>query len=138
MRKQLTFEDSAQDVFVKMGEGNPGGLRVLIDIVKSGKSGNMDFADFEPVYVLADMNMRGEQVWVGYKYHCGEDLARFMECIARRDQAMIDKVNEMCVRADTTEFATPGGANSPAINAVLLAVSQCGDVGGLVHLDENM
>lgn len=44
---------------------------------------------------LDDMNIRGSQIWIGYKYHCGQDLDRFMGCVTSRNEDMIAKINEM-------------------------------------------
>jgi len=45
---------------------------------------------------LDDMNMRGSQIWVGYKGHCGEDIEKFVQCINDRDSNMVEVVNKEC------------------------------------------
>ena len=34
---------------------------------------------------LDDMNMRGSQIWVAYKDHCGQDIEKFIACIKERE-----------------------------------------------------
>lgn len=91
MRKKIDGTDSTMDVVVKMAEGNPGGLSVLTQMIPFS---------FLEILSLDDMNIRGSQIWVGYKDHCGEDLAKFIECIIQRDQDMVDTINRECHRPD--------------------------------------
>jgi hypothetical protein len=71
-----------------MCEGNPGALTVIIELMKK-EDGVLLLCH------LDDMNIRGSQIWIGFKYYCGQDLTRFIECIKTRDPGMIDKINEM-------------------------------------------
>jgi len=87
-RKEVTLEMSVMDVMTVMCEGNPGALTVIIEMMK-----NPDGLIY--LLHLDDMNIRGSQIWIGFKYYCGQDLKRFIECIVARDQGMIDKINEM-------------------------------------------
>jgi hypothetical protein len=57
---------------------------------------------------LNDMNMRGSQIWVGYKDYCGEELSRFLECVRAHDPAMVAKVNEQCERSGEIAIAGDG------------------------------
>ena len=58
MRKRIELTDSMNDMLFKMSEGNPGGLNVLMGLM-----------DRDPLVFLAldDMNIRGTQIWIGYK-----------------------------------------------------------------------
>lgn len=85
-REKVTLKDTVQEVIVKMAEGNPGAVRVLCELAKA-EFGIMD------VLSLDDMNIRGCQIWVGYKDHCGEDLSKFRQAIKKRDQEMVTTIN---------------------------------------------
>lgn len=87
-RKEITLEMSIMDLMTLMCEGNPGALTVIIEIMKREDG-------FLYLCHLDDMNVRGSQIWIGFKYHCGQDVNRFIECIKHRDEDMIAKINEM-------------------------------------------
>lgn len=89
-RKEIGLQGSLKDLVVFMAEGNPGALTVLIELLNKRP-------DDAFIYMLNldDMNIRGSQLWIAFKYHCGSDLDKLVECTKSRDQAMIDKVNEM-------------------------------------------
>jgi hypothetical protein len=59
------------DTLILMAEGNPGALNVLIELEKSD---NLVWAMH-----LDDMNIRGTQIWLGYKDYCKQDLNKFVE-----------------------------------------------------------
>lgn len=85
-RQKVRGTDSMQDLAIKMGEWNPGGLNVVMQLLKM-EDGWMRLLD------LDDMNIRGSQIWVGYKDHCGEDINKFIEAIKNRDREMVSTVN---------------------------------------------
>lgn len=105
MRKPLEKSMKVVDLLVTMAEGNPGAATVLAQM--------MNFDPQNPtacllnVLSLDDMNMRGSQIWVAYKYYCDHNLDRFIACVNTRDQGMVDKVNAMT-------HAT-GAADEPAV-----------------------
>ncbi len=88
-RKDFTIAMSPMDIMTAMSEGNIGALNVIINLVKNHKDGLLYLLD------LDEMNIRGSQLWIAFKYYCGQSLEKFVECIVNRDPAMIDKVNEM-------------------------------------------
>lgn len=90
-REKLNTNDSMLVLIEKLSEGNPGGLTVLTQILKKDPlDGIMRFLD------LDDMNMRGPQIWVGYKDHCGQDIDKFITAVKNRDPDMIQTVNKQC------------------------------------------
>ena len=105
MRKTLNIMGSMQDALIQMGEGNPGGLIVLLQIAKHVQDGFTAC-----ILRLDDMNIRGSQIWVGYKDHCNEDLGLFIVSILRRDEEMITTINQVCEREGET--AVLAGASS--------------------------
>lgn len=88
-RKEFTLNSTIMEIMTTMGEGNPGALNVIIELIKNFKDGLLYLLD------LDDMNIRGTQIWIGYKYYCGQDIKKFVEFTVSRDQGMIDKINEM-------------------------------------------
>jgi tryptophanyl-tRNA synthetase len=86
-REKIELTDTTMDMAIKMGEGNPGGITVLVNLLKT-KDGVLD------ILHLDDMNIRGSQIWVGYKYFCGEDLNAFVKAIRERNRDMIDAINQ--------------------------------------------
>lgn len=88
-RERLNLNGTIVDTVVQMSEGNPGAATVLARILKS-----QDTIDgLTLILNLDDMNMRGPQIWLGYKDHCDKNLSAFIECIRSRDPMMIATVN---------------------------------------------
>jgi hypothetical protein len=105
-RKEISLNNSIMDIMVLMAEGNPGGLSVIASLVKDNPDGI--------VYLLHldDMNIRGTQIWIGFKDYCGQSMTKFVECIVSRDQGMIDKINEVNQAQGEAWMATKGQASS--------------------------
>lgn len=103
-RKVGAPSDTLQDLILAVGEDNPGAITVLANLAKSDP-----VAGFTYILGLDDMNMRGGQVWIAFKDHCGSDLAKLVECIKARDQAMVDTVNRLT--GPSRERAVTGGAS---------------------------
>ena len=102
-REAVNFSDSTQTVLVKMSEGNPGAVSVLMDLLKRD-----DPAALMTLLTLDDMNMRGPQIWVGYKDHCESDIEKFAACINDRDPEMVATVN---ANSGINEAAVTSGAS---------------------------
>lgn len=106
-RKSFTVASTLDDIIVQMSEGNPGAMNVLLDMI-----------DHDPnnailsILSLDDMNIRGSQIWIGYKDHCGQDMDNFIKAVQERDTAMIDKINEQGALGNHKEKAIPSGASS--------------------------
>ena len=66
---RVSLMDTMQEVLYKMSEGNPGGLTVMINLLKSDAvEGFMYLLD------LDDMGIYGSKIWLAYKDVCREDL----------------------------------------------------------------
>ena len=75
MRNKIGFSDTGMDMFVKLAEGNPGALRVCMEIVSKGPQIDPDSA--HPMLTLMhfdDLGIYGPRIWMLYKDVCGEDL----------------------------------------------------------------
>lgn len=60
---------------------------------------------------LDDMNIRGSQIWLGYKDHCGQDLEVFKKAIDDRDPKMIELINHHGMLGNHPHRAVHGGAS---------------------------
>jgi hypothetical protein len=114
------LNDSMLDVLatrknISMSEGNPGAMSVIAQILESQPT-----IGFMTVLGLDDMNIRGSQIWIGYKDYCEQDLARFVTCIQNRDLAMINIINAEGLRGNHEHKAVQGGASSPKQGRELL------------------
>lgn len=85
-RKRIS--GNPQDMIFEMSEGNPGALRVLMEMLQGDQMGG-----FMSILGLDDMNIRGSQIWVAYKDHCKSEIATLREAINGRDPALVATVN---------------------------------------------
>lgn len=108
MREQISLLDSLMDVMVKMSEGVPGAISVLLSIMKEQPE-----TGFINILSLDDMNIRGTQIWIGFKDHCGEDIIRFLDCIKHRSPEMVATINNEGLRGNHKEKAVTSGASRP-------------------------
>lgn len=106
-RDPISLTDSPRDMMIKMSEGNPGAITALCELVKNDESG---MNGMMLMLHLDDMNIRGSQVWIGYKDHCKRDVKAFIQCILNRDQAMVDAINS-CRGAGDVPRAVATGAS---------------------------
>jgi hypothetical protein len=107
MRKNISLNMSLMDLLVLMSEGNPGAATTLCDLWAKYQ----DSDAFMLVLFLDDMNIRGTQIWIGFKYYCNQDLDVFAQAIRDRDQGMIDCINEEGRNGNHTEVAVKNGGS---------------------------
>lgn len=102
-RKPIELDDSVMDVLVKMAEGNPGAVTVMTQILEHEK-------DKGPLRLLSldDMNIRGSQIWVGFKDHCESKIEVFVKAIKDRDPAMVETINRECFHPHMTNQGHEG------------------------------
>jgi hypothetical protein len=93
MRKKVGTNMRMQELIEVMGEGNPGALTVLINMLGGP---TMDGA-FD-ILRLDDMNIRGPQIWVAFKDYCGQDWAVFTKAVKERDPLMVATINREMFR----------------------------------------
>jgi hypothetical protein len=109
-RKELPTDD-LMGVITGIAEGNPGGFTAAMLIFE--KAGPI------PLLILDDMNIRGTQIWVGYKDVCGGDLDLFLEKITARDDAMIEAINEEGRRGNHPFLAVKHGASFKSVRPMI-------------------
>jgi hypothetical protein len=74
--ERIKFEMSALDVFYAMSEGNPGALRVCMDIMTQGEMIDPEhiFKGLGHIMTLDTLGIYGSRIWMLYKDACHEDL----------------------------------------------------------------
>lgn len=92
-RGKINLDGSNIDLIAQMSEGNPGAMTVLVGLMKVP-----NLKPPGPLFLLHldDMNIRGSQIWVGYKDYCKEDMPAFAKAVQDRDPNMVAMINEFC------------------------------------------
>lgn len=108
-REAVDTSKGVQELIVLMSEGNPGALRVLMELVSTGPMGD----GVKAILDLDDMNLRGPQIWVAYKDHCQGSLEAFADAIKARDPELVRTVNAEMQRDESFQFeaVTAGGSS---------------------------
>lgn len=94
---------TALDLVSTMAEGNPGAVTVLVDLLKQPNGELL-------VFGLDDMNIRGTQIWVGYKNYCDCNVNKFVACISIRDHGMVEAINKEGLKGNHIHKAVSSGA----------------------------
>lgn len=80
MKTILTLDDTVQSAIMKLAQGNPGALTVLMQVMEQAE--RIDPDSFGgPVMVLMhldELGFHGPRVWMLYKDVCGESVSRMM------------------------------------------------------------
>ena len=61
------------------------------------------------ILILDDMNIRGAQIFIGYKQHCHSDINRFVECIEKRCPELVETINNEGLKGRYPHKATVQG-----------------------------
>ena len=88
MREKIGMMTTQSEMAAIMSEGNPGALSVICQILQADP-----LEGFMTLLNLDDMNIRGSQIWLGYKDHCREDIKLFIWCVKNRDRNMVETIN---------------------------------------------
>lgn len=104
-RKKIDLNTSIMDMMVILSEGNPGATTVI------ARMASLDPMNILLLLGLDEMNIRGWQIWCGYKNYCNSDLNMFIECVRNRDSNMIDKINNEAIRMKQDVRAVIRGAS---------------------------
>ena len=88
---RIVLQDSMRDILLKVGEGNPGALRVCMDIVKEGKQIDPDniVGGIGVLLSLDDMGIYGSRIWMFFKDVCGENLVGMLSVLRARQLGFI-------------------------------------------------
>lgn len=104
-RERISLNGTTMELIIQMAEGNPGAVTALCALMKDDDMALMRILD------LDDMGMRGSQIWVAYKDHCGGDIEKFRKALVERDPVMVETVNASRGHAPGTPRAVTGGAS---------------------------
>lgn len=88
--EKVSLTDSPKDIVMKMCEGNPGAINVMMALLTDKDSDPMN--GVMDLLHMDDMGMRGPAIWIGFKDHCGSDLPKFRAAIRARDAAMVETI----------------------------------------------
>lgn len=106
MRNKIEIGNDIQGMVVQMSEGNIGAVTVLMQLLEQDA-----LKGVVHILNLDDMNIRGSQIWIGYKDHCGENIEKFKECLSDRDQEMVNVINLEGERGNHEEVAVCHGSS---------------------------
>ena len=98
-REKISGNGDLKALVVQMAEGNPGGITAMMSLIET----NGALTGAALVLKLAEMNIRGGQIWVGFKDHCDSNIELFTQAIVDGDQMMVDTINRECYIPDLVE-----------------------------------
>lgn len=107
MRTRIKFTEDITEILTKMSEGNPGALTFLMEAINNLPPEQ----SFTTLMHLDDMNIRGSQIWIGYKHYCGCDTEKFLELVGKRDEGLVDFINQESKKDGLDEEARTHGAS---------------------------
>lgn len=83
----LQLEDTGLDVFMKMSEGNPGAMTVLMQIFEKTQEIDPEntLGGLGVILCLDTMGLRGSRIWMLYKDVCGESMLE-LQILMRANQ----------------------------------------------------
>lgn len=87
-RQPINPSMSIEDIASTLSEGNIGALTTVLSLVREVGPLAKPF-----LLRLSEMNIRGPQIWVGYKDHCGCDLSKFIDAISTNDPSFLATIN---------------------------------------------
>jgi len=80
---KIELQDTTKDVVMKMTEGNPGALQVIMGIIEYGGKIDPDdaFGGFGSLLHLDNIGVYGSKIWMLFKYICGCNLSHTIAMI---------------------------------------------------------
>ena len=75
--RRITLNDTGEEVLIKMAEGNPGGLTLMMKIMQFGGEIDPDGAlgGFGAVLSFDTLGIYGSRIWMLYKDVCDSNLS---------------------------------------------------------------
>lgn len=80
MKTILTLDDTTQGAIMKLAQGNPGALTVLMQVMQQAERIDPDSIG-GPTMVLIrldELGLHGPKIWMLYKDVCGQSVSRMM------------------------------------------------------------
>lgn len=80
MKTKLQLTDTLQDMVIKMAEGNPGAMNVLMQILRDGAAIDPDniMGGVGIILSLDTLNLYGSKIWMLYKDACDCNLSQMV------------------------------------------------------------
>ena len=77
---RIQLDDTFQSSIMKMCDGNPGGLTVLISLFKESPAIDPDdaFAGLGPILSLDSLGIYGSRIWMLYKDVCDQNIVNVL------------------------------------------------------------
>lgn len=85
------MSEGGEQMIVRMCKGNPGALNVLMQTLNVGVTEGA-----VATLKLDALKIWGSDIWVAYKYICGEDLDKFVETVLTGDsKELLKKIDQI-------------------------------------------
>lgn len=90
---RIELHDTIQDMVIKMSEGNPGALRVCMDVIQKGKLIDSDSAlgGLGVLLQLDSYGIYGHRIWMLYKDVCEENLVMMVSILRAAQFGFVNK-----------------------------------------------
>ncbi|MFO7742771.1 MAG: hypothetical protein R6X31_10720 [Anaerolineae bacterium] len=90
---RLELTDTMFDVANKMSEGNPGALRVVMELLAEGGDIDPDngMGGLGHVLSMDTLNLYSSKIWMLYKDVCGQDLKKMVAVLRGWQLGMVTK-----------------------------------------------
>ncbi len=78
--ERVGLTDSVMDMMLKLSDGNPGAVRVLMEMMEQSEAIDPDSIMQGPLSVLSldTHSIYGERIWMFYKDVCGESILNLL------------------------------------------------------------
>lgn len=105
MKERIELTDSAQDIVVKMSNGNPGAVTVCMRCLK--EAGDIDpthFAgSFGPLLIMGSLGLYGSGIWMLYKDVCNHSLPHMIALLRAWQTGIVTREDLMGAIGNTGE-----------------------------------
>jgi hypothetical protein len=93
MSERIQLTDSTMDVVMKMSEGNPGAVTVIMSLFKDAAKIDPDnwMPGLGEVLSLDTLGIYGSKIWMFYKDVCSEDLVKMCAVIRSHQLGITSK-----------------------------------------------
>jgi len=102
VKERIDFKDNVMEAIMKIAEGNPGALRVCMELYQH--TGNIDpdsaFGGLGSLLALDSLGIYGSKIWMLYKDVCNEDLVS-MVMVLRSEQLGFISENQVTNAIET-------------------------------------
>lgn len=110
MSERINLGDSVMDIMMKMSDGNPGAIRVLMELFNKGAIIDPDdfLGGLGAILSLDTYGIYGSNIWILYKDICDEDIVKTLATLraAQLGFFSIPELRSACSE-DSYEAKTP-------------------------------